>query len=41
LIGILTARFHSRAVDLISIAVLLTAASIGLLFVKGGDRFEE
>jgi UMF1 family MFS transporter len=41
LVGVLTARFHSQAVGLIPIAVLLTAGAIGLLFVKGGDRLEE
>jgi len=41
LIGILTARFHSQAIGLIPIAVLLAARGIGLLFVKGGDRLEE
>ena len=41
LIGILTARFHSQAIGLIPIAVLLAAGAIGLLFVKGGDRLEQ
>jgi len=40
LIGILTARYHSQAIGLIPIAVLLAAGAIGLLFVKGGDRLE-
>jgi MFS transporter, UMF1 family len=39
--GILTARFHSQAIGLIPIAVLLAAGTISLLFVKGGDRLEE
>ena len=38
LVGLLTASFHSQAVGLISIAVLLAAGAIGLLFVEGGDR---
>lgn len=38
LIGVLTSRFHSQAVGLFPIAILLTAGAIGLLFVRGGDR---
>jgi MFS transporter, UMF1 family len=40
LVGLLTAHFHSQAVGLIPIAVLLAVGAIGLLFVKGGDRLE-
>jgi UMF1 family MFS transporter len=38
LIGIFTAYFHSQAVGLVPVAVLLGAGAIVLLFVEGGER---